>query len=74
MGSEKLICGCFNIKEGLIIHHIKNGVNTIEDLEKVTNIGVCCGRCRGKVKKLIKQYGEKPKKQCVLNKIFKNKI
>lgn len=71
MTSGKLICGCFNIKESLIIYHIKNGANTIDKLEEVTNVGACCGRCRGKVKKIIKRYGEKPEKKCFLGRIFK---
>ncbi len=71
MGSRKIICGCFNIKEDMIIRCIKDGANTIEDISKVTNVGMCCGRCKRSVKRLIKQYGKPKKKFSLINIFFK---
>ncbi|MCG2725085.1 MAG: Fe-S cluster assembly protein NifU [Elusimicrobia bacterium] len=63
--AEKIICKCFNVSELKILNAIKsNNLKTVEDITNYTKAGGGCGKCKGEIEKIIKDYwGKKEKKQ-----------
>lgn len=45
MNSQDVVCACNNITVGDIKDYLKRGVNTYEQLQKDTDIGLYCPPC-----------------------------
>jgi nitrogen fixation NifU-like protein len=53
----KVICECKNVTDMQIEDLVKSGkAKTLEDLQRLTNYGTGCGKCRDKVKDLFEDY------------------
>ena len=62
-GSSPIICHCFSVSEQQIIDAVvKNGAKTVDDVSKITNAGLACGRCLGNIQKIIDKYVKKEDK------------
>lgn len=42
---DKVICGCFNVKESDVKKAIEDGIKTFEELQKRTSMGTECPPC-----------------------------
>ncbi|MEC9485337.1 MAG: (2Fe-2S)-binding protein [Candidatus Izemoplasma sp.] len=56
---KKVLCPCFKITKQDVKEHIRNGVTTYQELQKLTMIGTKCSSCKKKTKKKFKKYKEK---------------
>ena len=62
-GTSPIICHCFSVTEQQIIDAItKNGAKTVDDVSKITNAGLACGRCLGNIQNIIDKYVKKEEK------------
>ncbi len=62
-GSSPVICHCFSITEQQIIDAIiKNGAKTVDDVSKITNAGLACGRCLDNIQSIVNKYVKKENK------------
>jgi len=56
-GTSPVICHCFSVTEQQIIDAIvKNGAKTVDDVSKITNAGLACGRCLGAIQAIVDKY------------------
>lgn len=54
---ENIICHCFSVTENQIKDAItNNGAKTLDDISKITNAGLACGRCKDAILNILKQY------------------
>ena len=62
-GLSPVICHCFSVTEQQIIDAIvKNGAKTVDDVSKITNAGLACGRCLDNIQNIINKYVKKEDK------------
>ncbi len=55
--AEKMVCKCFSVTESAIIKAIKvNGLHTVEEVTNFTKAGGGCGKCKGEIEKILKDY------------------
>jgi NifU-like protein len=60
VGEEKIICKCFSVTDKKIIRAIKeNNLKTVEEITNFTKAGGGCGKCKGEIEQLLKEYWEK---------------
>ncbi|HKL58607.1 MAG TPA: iron-sulfur cluster assembly scaffold protein [Sphaerochaeta sp.] len=53
----KVICECKNVTDVAIEDLVKSGeAKTLEDLERITEYGTVCGKCKDQVSELFDQY------------------
>ncbi len=60
--SLKPICICMGIRKGTFLKHLKNGIDTLEELRKATGAGAgSCGgkRCTPRIEELLREYALK---------------
>ena len=63
MDSDKVVCNCLSVTNGMIKDAVNNGANTLEEVQDVTGAGTACGACIDKVKNLVEQFvSERPNK------------
>jgi len=54
---EKIICKCFNVSEKTILKAIElNNIKTVDDITNFTKAGGGCGKCKGELEKILKDY------------------
>lgn len=54
---EKLVCRCFQVTDAKILKAVKeNGLKTVEEVTNYTKAGGGCGKCRGEIEKILKDY------------------
>ncbi len=59
-GTSPIICHCFSVSEQQIIDAVvKNGAKTFDDISKITNAGLACGRCKENIQSIIDKYSKK---------------
>ena len=56
MDSDKVVCNCLNVTNGMIKDAVYNGANTLEDVQKITGAGTACGACVDNVQHLVEQF------------------
>ncbi|MDO5344130.1 MAG: (2Fe-2S)-binding protein [Lachnospiraceae bacterium] len=59
MNTEKIICSCYKVTKGDILHAVEQGATSFKEVKKMTKAGKACGKCKKKVKKLTKKLIEK---------------
>ena len=62
MNLEKMICPCYKITKGDIVHAVEQGASSFKEVKEVTKVSKACGKCKKKVKKLTKKLLEKEEK------------
>lgn len=55
MNRRKVICSCYKVTKGDIADAVEKGASSYKEVKKLTKAGKACGKCRKKVKKLIKK-------------------
>ena len=55
MNQEKVICPCYKITKGDIIHAIEDGATSFKEVKQATKVGKACGKCKDKAKKFTKK-------------------
>ena len=58
MNRSKEACHCRNVTYGMIEDAIKNGAETIEDVQRVTGAAKGCGQCKDFLNYLIREIKE----------------
>ena len=58
MNPEKVICPCYKVTKGDIIHAIENGATSFKEVKQATKVGKACGKCKDKAKKFTKKVLE----------------
>lgn len=54
---DRIVCKCFNVSEKDILKAIKvNNIKTVEDVTNYTKAGGGCGKCKGEIEKILKDY------------------
>lgn len=54
---DKIICKCFNVSERTILKAIElNNLRTVEEVTNFTKAGGGCGKCKGEIEKIIKDF------------------
>ncbi|MBQ8476274.1 iron-sulfur cluster assembly scaffold protein, partial [bacterium] len=62
-GSSPIICHCFSVTEQQIIDAIlNNGAKTVDDVSKIANAGLACGRCLDNIQNILNRYIKKEEK------------
>lgn len=51
--NNKIICECFNVSVEDVRNVIKNGADSFEEIQKVTQVASGCGECLSDVKRII---------------------
>ncbi len=60
VGEERIICKCFSVTDKKIVRAIReNNLKTVEEVTNYTKAGGGCGRCKGEIEKLLKEFWEK---------------
>ena len=61
---EKMVCKCFEVTESKILEAMeKNGLKTVQDITNYTKAGGGCGKCKGEIEKIVKDYWNKTQKK-----------
>jgi len=56
-----IVCVCFNITDLEIQKAVReNGLTSLEDVTNFTKAGGACGKCHGKIKKMIEELSQTP--------------
>ena len=63
MKREKIACNCKNITYGMIEDAIKNGANTLQEVQNATGAAKACGRCKDFLICLIRDIKEEMNQQ-----------
>ena len=58
MDLNETICYCENLTAGDIKAAIEAGADTVEAVGEATGAGTHCGGCKGKIAKLIEEFGK----------------
>lgn len=56
MNSDKIVCHCLGVTNGMIKDAIDAGANTLEEVQEATGAGTVCGVCLENVENLIKSF------------------
>ena len=56
MNSDKIVCHCLGVTNGMIKDAIDAGANTLEEIQEATGAGTVCGVCLENVENLIKSF------------------
>ena len=59
MNPEKVICPCYKVTKGDIIHAVEEGASSFRDVKKMTRISKSCGKCKKDAKKFTKKVIKK---------------
>lgn len=59
MNLDKVICSCYKVTKGDIVHAVEQGAASFKEVKKTTKAGKACGKCKKKVKKLTKKLLDK---------------
>lgn len=60
VGEETIICKCFSVSDKKIIRAIReNNIRTVDGVTHYTKAGGGCGKCKGEIEKLLKEFWEK---------------
>lgn len=62
MNQEKVICPCYKVTKGDIVHAVEQGASSFKEVKQVTKVSKACGKCKKKAKKLTKKLLEKKEK------------
>ena len=66
---EDIICHCFNISRTFLENEIKsNNLKTLDDVVNYTKAGGACGRCQGKIKKILNSINSEAQPETKLTK------
>lgn len=54
---DRIVCKCFNVSEKTILKAIElNSLKTVDEVTNFTKAGGGCGKCRGEIEKIIKDF------------------
>lgn len=54
---DRIVCKCFSVSEKEIIKAIKiNSLKTVEEVTNYTKAGGGCGKCKGEIEKILRDY------------------
>ncbi len=54
---ERIVCKCFNVTEKTILKAIElNNLKTVDEVTNFTKAGGGCGKCKGEIEKIIKDF------------------
>ena len=54
---DKIVCRCFNVTEKTILKAVElNNLKTVEEVTHFTKAGGGCGRCKGEIEKIIRDF------------------
>ncbi len=54
---EKIVCECFQVTDTKILKAIQNNnLKTVEDVTNFTKAGGGCGKCKGEIEKILKDF------------------
>ena len=59
MNPDKILCSCYKVTKGDIARAIEKGATSFKEVKKATKVGIECGDCKKKAKKLTKKLLEK---------------
>lgn len=60
MDSEKTVCFCMSVTNGMIRDAVEAGAKTLEEVQAATGAGTVCGACLEDVRRLVESLsGEK---------------
>lgn len=65
MDRNKEACHCRNITYGMIENAIKNGAETVREVQDATGAGKGCGQCKEFLSYLIRDIKEEMKKDSI---------
>lgn len=63
MDSDKIVCNCLGITNGMIKEAVDNGASTLEEVQDVTSAGTICGACTEDVQHLVDFFVEERDKK-----------
>ena len=49
MNLDKIICSCYKVTKGDIVHAVEEGATSFKEVKKATKAGKACGKCKKKV-------------------------
>ena len=55
MADKKEICSCYHVTKSDIKEAVKNGAVSYKEVKKETKAGKACGKCKKKIKNLIRK-------------------
>jgi NifU-like protein len=57
VGEDRIICKCFNVTEKTILKTVElNNLKTVEEVTHFTKAGGGCGKCKGEIEKILKDF------------------
>jgi len=57
IGEQKVVCKCFNVTERTILKAIElNNLKTVDEVTHFTKAGGGCGKCKGEIEKILKDF------------------
>ncbi len=55
MKKGKVICPCRGVTKGDIRRAVAKGASSVKEVRRITGAGTACGKCRKRVKKLVRK-------------------
>ena len=55
MNRGKIICSSYKVTKGEVADAVEKGASSFKDIKKMTKAAKGCGKCKKKVKKLMKK-------------------
>ena len=56
MNLEDVVCGCFQVTNGMIKEAVDSGASTLEEVQAIVDVGTACGVCIDDVQRIIDYY------------------
>lgn len=56
MDSDKIVCYCMSVTNGMIRDAVASGARTLEEVQAITLAGTVCGTCNDNVQHLIEYF------------------
>lgn len=56
MNSEKIVCYCMSVTNGMIKDAVDAGASTLEEVQEATGAGTVCGSCLEDIQRLVEQF------------------
>ena len=56
MDTNKIVCNCYSITNGMIKEAVDNGATTLEEVQDATSAGTACGACLDDVQRLVDEF------------------
>jgi nitrite reductase (NADH) large subunit len=59
VSTDRQVCNCHKVSEGVLKDAIANGADTVSLLSETTKAGTGCGSCKGELAQLIAVHAQK---------------